>query len=343
MHAGAEARVTALDAPDTARPDAGTDAPLWSVMVPAHDRPGLLAETLASVLAQDPGERVMQIEVIDNSERTDGVPAVVEQVGRGRVAVYRQPTPVGMVENWNTCLARARGELVHLLHDDDLVLPGFYDRMGSTLARHTHAGAAISRFFTVDEHATWTGLSGIEQRHEGILADWLEREASGNRVQFAATVVRRSTFAAVGPFDLSLTFCSDWDMWKRIAQAVPVVYVPEVLACYRIHAAADTSRLVRTGANVADIRRSIEISNRTLPAEIARRVTRNARCHYAHAALDTASALLRAGDLDAARCQTREAIKLHADAHTRLRAAQLRLLILARRLRLLDTRRAALD
>lgn len=319
------------------------ERPLWSVVMPAWNCAGYLREALASVLAQDPGPRAMQIEVVDDCSTADDPEEVVSALAPGRVRFTRHPENRGAVATFNSCVGLAAGELVHILHADDLVLPGFYARMEAALARHPHAGAALSRFFTVDEHGSWTGLSGIEQRHEGILADWLEREASANRVQFAATVVRRSTYAAVGAFDVSLVHCADWDMWKRIAQAVPVVYVPEVLACYRVHGAADTSRLVRTGANVADVRRSIEISERTLPAEIARRVGRNARSHYAHAALDTASALLRAGDLGAARCQAREALRLHADAHTRLRAAQLRLLILARRLRLLDTHRAAID
>jgi hypothetical protein len=59
-------------------------------MIPARDRTELLGKTLASVLTQDQGERLMQIEVIDNSERTRDVPRVVTERGGSRVAVFRQ-------------------------------------------------------------------------------------------------------------------------------------------------------------------------------------------------------------------------------------------------------------
>jgi glycosyltransferase involved in cell wall biosynthesis len=45
--------------PDPARP-------LWSVMIPTYNCADYLRETLASVLAQDPGPEEMQIEVVDD-------------------------------------------------------------------------------------------------------------------------------------------------------------------------------------------------------------------------------------------------------------------------------------
>ena len=40
--------------------------PLWSVMIPTFDCARFLHQTLESVLSQDPGPDVMQIEVIDD-------------------------------------------------------------------------------------------------------------------------------------------------------------------------------------------------------------------------------------------------------------------------------------
>ncbi|MEQ9234992.1 MAG: glycosyltransferase [Coleofasciculus sp. E2-BRE-01] len=44
----------------------GEQRPLWSVMIPTYNCAQYLRETLANVLAQDPGSEVMQIEVIDD-------------------------------------------------------------------------------------------------------------------------------------------------------------------------------------------------------------------------------------------------------------------------------------
>ncbi len=59
----------------------GEHRPLWSVMIPTYNCAKYLRETLLSVLAQDPGAEVMQIEVIDDCS-TDNPAAVVEEVGR---------------------------------------------------------------------------------------------------------------------------------------------------------------------------------------------------------------------------------------------------------------------
>src|SRR6266566_1236858 len=100
--------------------------PLWSVMIPTYNpRADYLEETLRSVLEQDPGPEQMQIEVVDDAS-ADCPEDVVQSIGSGRVAFIRQPTNCGAIANFNTCISRSRGELIHILHGDDFVLPGFY-------------------------------------------------------------------------------------------------------------------------------------------------------------------------------------------------------------------------
>src|SRR5438128_483601 len=100
--------------------------PLWSVMIPTFHCARFLRQTLESVLSQDPGPDVMQIEVIDDCSTQDDPESVVRAVAGERVHFFRQPKNVGHTRNFETCLQRARGYLVHLLHGDDAVLPGFY-------------------------------------------------------------------------------------------------------------------------------------------------------------------------------------------------------------------------
>ena len=224
----------------------GTTRPFWSVMVPIYNCPAnYLRETLQSVLCQDPGAEELQIEVIDNCSSTDDPEAIVHEIGAGRISFHRQPANVGVVENCNTCIRRARGHWVHILHGDDTVREDFYARARQGIGAFPDVGAAFCRVIYMDETSQWTGLTEPEARLPGVLGkDFAVRQFLEQRIQFVAMVVRRSTYEELGGFRPSLAHCVDWDMWKRIAMRKQIFYDPQPLACYRLHTAADTSRLI---------------------------------------------------------------------------------------------------
>ena len=129
----------------------GTARPFWSVMIPTYNCARFLRQTLESVLSQDPGPDMMQIEVVDDRSTLDDPAAVVAEVGRGRVAFYRQPRNVGHTRNFETCLKRARGKVVHLLHGDDYVLDGFYRKLQHAFESQPQIGAAFCRQIFTDD------------------------------------------------------------------------------------------------------------------------------------------------------------------------------------------------
>ena len=95
--------------------------PLWSVMIPTYNCSHYLIDNIRSVLAQDPGAEYMQIEVVDDFSTDADIEALVLEIGKGRVGFYRQPENVGSLRNFETCLNRATGHYIHLLHGDDQV------------------------------------------------------------------------------------------------------------------------------------------------------------------------------------------------------------------------------
>jgi hypothetical protein len=261
-----------MDQPPIVAPLATSpERPFWSVMIPIYNcREDYLRETLLSVLAQDPGSADMQVEVLDNCSTSGDPEAVVRELGGGRIAFHRQTHNLGIVGNFNACLERARGHWVHILHGDDTVRPDFYKSARDAIAAHPEVGAALCRTIYMDEDGQWMGVSELESRVAGVLdADFAWRQLIDQRIQFVGMVVRRSTYEELGGFRPSLPHCMDWDMWKRIAIAKPVHYDPAPMACYRLHAAADSSRLIATGANVIEERRSIEYSCAQLAPEQA--------------------------------------------------------------------------
>jgi glycosyltransferase involved in cell wall biosynthesis len=98
--------------------------PIWSVMIPVYNRVKYLRQALESVLSQGHRQDEMQIEVVDDCSANNVVEPVVKGICSDMISFYRQPRRVGLVSNWNTCIERARGHLVHILHDDDFVAKG---------------------------------------------------------------------------------------------------------------------------------------------------------------------------------------------------------------------------
>jgi glycosyltransferase involved in cell wall biosynthesis len=284
----------------------GVERPLWSVMIPSHDDTAYLRETIESVLAQDPGASRMQVEVVDDCSSDD--PASLVASFDGRVSFHEQPRNVGHVANFNTCLSRARGHLVHLLHGDDAVREGFYERLGAPLRERPELGAAFCRYVAVDDAGNPTNESPPETTDPGVLDGWLESIAVGQRLQTPCIAVRRETYERLGGFDDRLVYCEDWEMWVRIAAHYPVWHEPAPLAIYRVHGGSISDRRLRTGENVADLRRAIAINRESLPADSEERITREALRITALTALRRGRRRLGAGDAESAASQLREAL-----------------------------------
>jgi glycosyltransferase involved in cell wall biosynthesis len=285
----------------------------WSVMIPTYNCSHYLRQTLASVLAQDPGPEVMQIEVVDDCSTQDDPATVVAELGQGRVGFYRQPHNVGHTGNFATCLQRSRGEWVHLLHGDDYIREGFYQKMQQGFEANSEVGAAFCRHIFMDEQGHWQSISQLLQSHSGVLDRWLERIVAKQYVQTPSIVVRRSVYEMLGGFDRRLSWYEDWEMWVRIATRYVVWYEPEPLAAYRLRSTSNSGRYIRTGANVQDVRRGLEIVQSYLsdylPSAIATQWLNKNRDHSALCALETAQQLLHQGDLHSGIMQIKEALK----------------------------------
>lgn len=289
--------------------------PLWSVMIPTYNCAEYLRQTLASVLAQDPGAEVMQIQVVDDHSTRDDPEAVVQELGQGRVEFYRQPQNMGYIHNFETCLQRSRGQIIHLLHGDDYVLDGFYQHLQQGFEQHPEIGAAFCRHLYVDEQGTVEASSPLELPTRGLLPQWLERIACGQRLATPSIAVRRSVYEQLGGFDHRFVCAGeDWEMWVRIAAHYPVWFEPETLAAYRVTRAGSlTAGTARNHRLVQDMRKATEIIESFLPNYLpprkARQLTGWARRMYASWALGTAEKLLAVQDWQGAIGPTREALR----------------------------------
>jgi len=290
----------------------GIPRPFWSVMIPTFDpSPEFLAQALTSVLAQDPGRAEMEIAVIDDHSCEVDPRGCVSPSLRDRISWFRQETNVGLAGNWNTCITAARGQWVHILHQDDMVRPGFYARLRDGIGKAPAVvGAAFCRDVVIDADGQEQAAQVLVRDTPGLIDDWIEHVFVKLHLRAPAVVVRRSVYETLGGFSPDLQYALDWDMWKRIASTHRLWYEPTELACYRRHSGSASVGFMRSGSNIAEIRRSIELSEPMLDPAIAAEVTRRARARYATYAADSAWRSIKEGRIMSGLAQFREARKL---------------------------------
>jgi glycosyltransferase involved in cell wall biosynthesis len=235
------------------REDDGLARPVFSVMIPYYEGNQYLAATLTSILTQDIPAELLEIVVVDDCSEQQSPQQIIADIGQNRVSYYRQVKNVGIVENWNTCIRQARGHWVHILHQDDLVLPGFYQSFSKGLQSHPEVGGLFCRHIYMDENSHWMFLSELEAIEDGIIPDLNQRVAAGTvSMQCPSVVIKRATYEALGGFSSDFPYAADIEMWGRVVSKLPIYYEPTPLACWRVHSAALSSKMIRSGQYIID-------------------------------------------------------------------------------------------
>jgi glycosyltransferase involved in cell wall biosynthesis len=229
----------------------GLRRPLWSIMIPSYNCANYLAQTLESVLKQDLSPEHMQIEVVDDCSTKDDPETVVKEVGKGRVSFYRHPQNVGAIRNFNTCIQRSQGEIIHILHGDDFVGAGFYQRFSQLIHDRPDVALFACRALFMDEQGEIDTISdrlkSLENPSNDASAFFYE-----NCFFTPAVVIRRKFYEQFGGFCESLKHTADWEMWVRAVQMSSGISINEPLAYYRVFGGNDTSKLAKTGDNLRD-------------------------------------------------------------------------------------------
>lgn len=273
--------------------------PFWTVLIPTYHRVTYLKQCLDSVLQEDTGPEHMEILVTDDCSPPE-VEAAVRQWGRDRVAFRPLKRHQGQWPNVNAGVAAARGQWIHLLNDDDFVLPGFYNTMEAAIAQAPGSVGVISSPSLLLRQAEGrTGPQVPVQITAGLIQGFLERLVIANPINLASTVVSRDVYSTIGNYTPRLPFCSDWDFHIRSAARFDWWYVPRTLACYRLHDQGVTSQHRRAGSQARDIRSTLQRAQQWLPDSLKQSCLEKARCYHARQFATQAARALEQGDEEA--------------------------------------------
>lgn len=212
--------------------------PLLSVCIPAYNRPQGLVAAVHSVVAALPREHSDQVEIIITDD--SATPTTVAELLAGWSGPWHYQhnlRRLGMVANWNASLAKASGEFILLLHDDDYLLPQGITTILETLNKHgSQSDIFLFGVHLVNPHQRclrrqiprWQGWLPPPQALRQLL-----RHSSF--VRFPALIWRRSLLDEVGYFDPAYGEATDLYQWLRFFARKGVYTIPRATAAYTIH------------------------------------------------------------------------------------------------------------
>ena len=212
-------------------------APRVTVAIPTYNRAELLREAIGSVLAQTYRDFVL---VVSDNASTDHTRAVVTAVDDPRVRYVRRADNLGLVGNWNACMAEAETEYVIVLSDDDLLRADYLAEAVAALEAHPRAGIVHTRFSLIDGEGVELGVSDWTY---GLGADTVETPAEFIRESMAhscrvctSTALMRVEAIPPGGMRAEEHPAVDFGMWLRMAAAGwQIAFLAKPLAAYRIH------------------------------------------------------------------------------------------------------------
>lgn len=222
------------DSPSCASQPSTTDSPkpLVSILIPAYNAEGWIADTLRSAVAQT-WERKEIIVVDDGS--TDQTHAIARQFEAQGVLVVRQENR-GASAARNKAFALSHGDYIQWLDADDLLSPdkiaNQMDLVKQGVSKQTLLSSAWARFMyrvhraEFTPTALWCDLTPVE---------WLLRKMGQNiYMQTATWLVSRELTEAAGPWDTRLLGDDDGEYFCRVLLVSNgVKFVPNARVYYR--------------------------------------------------------------------------------------------------------------
>ncbi|HVC92517.1 MAG TPA: glycosyltransferase [Pirellulales bacterium] len=219
--------------------------PWLSVIVPTYDGAAYLPTALESILAQ--GDPNIEVLAVDDGSTDATLRILRAYSGKLPLKIIEQEHAGNWVASTNVGIARAHGEYLSFLHQDDVWLPRRLQVLRRFAARWPAAAVVVHPCIFLNAAGRRVGYWHCPlPRREGSLAaaEVVPRLLVQCFIGMPATLVRADAAAAVGPLDANLWYSADWDYWLRLASLGRTVYCPTPLAEFRIHGGSQT--LTRT-------------------------------------------------------------------------------------------------
>jgi glycosyltransferase involved in cell wall biosynthesis len=218
--------------------------PLVTIAIPTFNRAALLRACIQAALAQTYGN--IEVLVSDNAS-LDDTGNVLREFNDKRLRVLRQETNIGLLPNWNACLAAAGGEYVFFVSDDDRISPCLVERCVGVIGKQSRVPIVVA---LTNCHLPSFGQTkpARASRHIGsglrngtdVLLEFLADKID---VAVCSVMVRTEALRARGGFSVNLPHTADVAAWAPLLLEGEVGFVNEAYATVTFHDDSETGRL----------------------------------------------------------------------------------------------------
>lgn len=201
-----------------------------TIAIPVFERTDYFEEALLSAVNQTVKCQVIVIDNFSSHNYFDNYLKNYNLNNQNEVLYFKNPTNLGMVENWNECIRRTQTQFLTILHDDDALHPSFIEAAISEIRKgkkYFASGVLVQNDFPV-EFKTSVKKSIVYHRF---------RESKflfGSLSPFPGVVFSVELAKKIGFFDTNEFPVADYDFWIRMIKECTCFKTNTKLAFYRI-------------------------------------------------------------------------------------------------------------
>jgi glycosyltransferase involved in cell wall biosynthesis len=217
------------------------ESPLFSVVIPTHNRINLLLRALDSVRAQTFTD--FEVIVVDDGS-TDGTSERLARLGKRIQLITQTNRGPGSARNHGANVAK--GKYVAFLDSDDLWFPWTLAIFSELIRRHCAPSILSGKLVEFSRERTLESIRA-EPIAAHVFPDYLASSSTGHFAGAGMAVLRRDMFLSSGGFFDERLNCEDHDLILRLGSAPGFVQVlaPTTLA-WRRHSTSETFDYRRT-------------------------------------------------------------------------------------------------
>ena len=234
--------------------------PLVTIAIPTFNRASLLKDCVLSALAQSYPR--FEVLVADNAS-TDETQQVLAQFTDQRLRIVRHKTNIGLLPNWNFCLAEAKAKYIVFVSDDDRIAPHMLERMVSLIEREPQIPSVLALCDVYEStRATTYRTAPSKKFGTGIWkgTDLLIEYLKGDILSVMCGILLRTDALRAGGGFPNDIYAGDMVAWAALLMKENAGFVNSSCAVFCLHEKSQTYSLP-VDEHIADELRMIDAIN----------------------------------------------------------------------------------